>query len=94
MTSQKKNQPKDFEDALRRLEAVVEDLEKGELSLEQSLERYEHGVGLSRFCHEKLEEAEKRISVLRIDSRGEPLVDSSGKPRQQALEIGDEPDSS
>ena len=94
MSKQSERQPKNFEEALKRLQAVVDDLENGELSLEQSLERYEHGVGLSRFCHEKLEEAEKRISVLRIDNRGEPLVDAAGEPRQQDLHVDDDSDPS
>ena len=55
--------PKDFEDALEKLETIVKELEQGELSLEASLARYEQGVSLARFCHGKLEEAEKRIEV-------------------------------
>lgn len=85
--SDKKENPKDFEDALKRLETIVEALEDGDLSLEQSLERYEQGVGLSKYCHNKLEEAEKRIAVLRVDDRGEPLLDSNGEPQQRELEI-------
>ncbi len=60
---------KDFEAAIAELEAVVKKLEEGDLSLEKSLELYERGVQLSRFCHARLEEAERRIEVL--DERGE-----------------------
>ncbi len=60
---------KDFEAAIAELEAVVKKLEEGDLSLEKSLELYERGVQLSRFCHGRIEEAERRIEVL--DERGE-----------------------
>jgi exodeoxyribonuclease VII small subunit len=60
---------KDFEAAIAELEAIVRKLEEGEQTLEQSLELYERGVQLSRFCHARLEEAEKRIEVL--NERGE-----------------------
>jgi exodeoxyribonuclease VII small subunit len=60
---------KDFEAAIAELETVVKKLEEGDLALEQSLELYERGVQLSRFCHTKIEEAEKRIEIL--NERGE-----------------------
>jgi exodeoxyribonuclease VII small subunit len=60
---------KDFEAAIGELEAIVKKLEEGDLPLEKSLELYERGVQLSRFCHARLEEAERRIEVL--DERGE-----------------------
>jgi len=55
---------KDFETAITELETVVKKLEEGEMSLEQSLALYERGVQLSRFCHARLEEAERRIEIL------------------------------
>jgi exodeoxyribonuclease VII small subunit len=55
---------KDFEAAIAELESVVKKLEDGEMSLEQSLALYERGVQLSRFCHARLEEAERRIEIL------------------------------
>jgi exodeoxyribonuclease VII small subunit len=60
---------KDFEAALAELDTVVKQLEQGDLSLEQSLKLYERGVELSRFCHARLEEAERRIEIL--TERGE-----------------------
>lgn len=60
---------KDFETAIAELEAIVKKLEAGDLPLEQSLELYERGVQLSRFCHTRLEAAERRIEIL--DERGE-----------------------
>ena len=60
---------KDFESAIAELETIVKKLEEGDLALEKSLELYERGVQLSRFCHAKLEEAERRIEIL--NERGE-----------------------
>jgi len=60
---------KDFEAAIAELEGIVKKLEEGDLALELSLQLYERGVQLSRFCHARLEEAEKRIEIL--NERGE-----------------------
>jgi exodeoxyribonuclease VII small subunit len=60
---------KDFEAAIGELETIVKKLEDGDLALEQSLVLYERGVQLSRFCHARLEEAERRIEIL--NERGE-----------------------
>jgi exodeoxyribonuclease VII small subunit len=60
---------KDFEGAIAELESIVKKLEEGELPLEQSLALYERGVQLSRFCHARLEDAERRIEIL--TDRGE-----------------------
>jgi len=54
----------DFEAAIAELETIVKKLEEGDLALEKSLELYERGVQLSRFCHTRLEAAEKRIEIL------------------------------
>jgi exodeoxyribonuclease VII small subunit len=55
---------KDFEAAIAELESIVKKLEEGDLPLEQSLALYERGVQVSRFCHVRLEEAERRIEIL------------------------------
>jgi exodeoxyribonuclease VII small subunit len=55
---------KDFEAALTELDTIVRKLEEGDLALEASLQLYERGVHLSRFCHARLEEAERRIEIL------------------------------
>lgn len=55
---------RDFEAAIAELEAIVKKLEEGDLALEKSLELYERGVHLSRFCHARLEDAERRIEIL------------------------------
>jgi exodeoxyribonuclease VII small subunit len=71
-----------FEAALERLEAIVQRLEKGDLTLEDSLKLYEEGIGLSRLCHAKLEEAEGKIEALVKDARGEPVLDARGNPKK------------
>ncbi|OFV94459.1 MAG: exodeoxyribonuclease VII small subunit [Acidobacteria bacterium RIFCSPLOWO2_12_FULL_65_11] len=55
---------KDFEAAIAELESIVKKLEEGDLALERSLALYERGVELSRFCHARLEDAERRIEML------------------------------
>jgi exodeoxyribonuclease VII small subunit len=60
---------KDFESAIAELESVVKQLEEGDLALEKSLALFERGVQLSRFCHARLEEAERRVEIL--NERGE-----------------------
>ncbi len=72
---------KDFEAAIAELEIIVKKLEDGDLALEKSLELYERGVQLSRFCHARLEDAERRIEIL--NDRGEL------KPAPPALGIAE-----
>ena len=75
-----------FEDALARLEQIVDRLEAGNLPLEESLKVFEEGVGLARHCARYLDDAEKRIELLTRDASGmlktEPLViDDDAGPR-------------
>ena len=53
-----------FEESLKKLESIVDKLEKGDLSLEDSLKLFEEGVGLSSACKKELEEAEGKVQVL------------------------------
>jgi exodeoxyribonuclease VII small subunit len=53
-----------FEEAMKRIEVIVGDLEKTDLSLEDALCRFEEAVKLARMCHKRLEEAEKRVTKL------------------------------
>jgi exodeoxyribonuclease VII small subunit len=53
-----------FEEALSKLESLVEELERGELSLEESLAAFEEGIRLSRICSKQLDEAERKIEIL------------------------------
>ena len=64
-----------FEEALKRLTAIVERLESGDLSLEQSLALFEEGTRLSRSSQAQLDQAEKRVEeLLAIDVNGKPVV--------------------
>ena len=60
---------KDFESATAELDGIVRRLEEGDLPLEKSMELYERGLQLARFCHARIEEAERRIELL--NERGE-----------------------
>jgi exodeoxyribonuclease VII small subunit len=62
-----------FEQALERLEAIVQELEGGRLTLEESLARYEEGMKLSRGLSQTLDEAEKRIERLTQEGRRVPF---------------------
>jgi len=53
-----------FEESLKKLETIVEQLEKGDMSLEESLKLFEEGVGLSAACKKELEEAEGKVEML------------------------------
>ncbi len=60
-----------FEEALKKLEKIVEDLEKGDLSLDEALKKYQEGLELSRLCSLRLENAKKKIDVLVKNKKGE-----------------------
>ena len=72
----------DFEKAFQKLETIVQRLESEELPLDESLRLFEEGIGLSRFCHQRLEEVEKKIELI--------LADAKGQPRTEPFEIADE----
>lgn len=59
-----------FEDALNKLEKIVSKLEEGDIPLEESLKLFEEGIRLSRFCNQKLDEAEKKVEILSKDKDG------------------------
>lgn len=59
-----------FEDALKKLEAIVDKLERGDLPLEASLKAFEEAVKLSRICTKMLDDAEKKIEILMKDESG------------------------
>jgi len=72
-----------FEDRLTALEAVVERLERGELTLDESVQLFEEGVKLSNACKVELEKAEGRVQV---------LVESKGGMQVAEFDEGDEPE--
>ncbi|MDO4282566.1 MAG: exodeoxyribonuclease VII small subunit [Clostridia bacterium] len=65
------NNEKTFEESLNELEKVAQNLERGELSLEDAITEFEKGIKLSKECSEKLENAEKRINILVKNENGE-----------------------
>lgn len=72
----KEQKPPSFEEALTELESLVETLEQGELSLEESLKSFERGVELTRTCQQALKEAEQKIQTLsdqRVNAGLEPF---------------------
>ncbi len=69
MVKAKQKEPT-FEAALKRLEEVLEALEHGNLNLEDAMRAFEEGVGLVRYCHQKLEDVEKRVELLLKDEAG------------------------
>ena len=75
-----------FEQALSRLEAIVHDLEEGQIGLADALARYEQGVGLLRRCHGLLENAERKIELLTgADGQGRPVVEPFDEPSAATL---------
>jgi exodeoxyribonuclease VII small subunit len=81
----KKESPKeaqlDFESALKELENIVERMEQGDMSLEQSLKEFEQGINLTRACQTALKEAEQKVQV---------LVEKNGQTDVQPFENEDE----
>ncbi len=67
----KKTSKQTFEDAIKRLEKIVEALEQGDVPLDEALNLYEEGIQLSRSCGERLKEAELRIKKLNKDTKGQ-----------------------
>ena len=62
---------KNFEDMMKDLEPIAKDLESGELSLDESVKKFEEGLEISKSCSKILEDAEKKITILIKDSNGD-----------------------
>jgi len=71
-----------FEEGLDNLEKIVEQLEDGNLSLEETLKKFEEGIKLSRLCQKKLKQAQKKVTMLTRDEDGDtkevPFADAEG----------------
>ena len=65
----------DFEKALAELEQLVETMEKGDLTLEESLKQFERGVTLTRACQKALAEAEQKVRILTRDNESAELAE-------------------
>jgi exodeoxyribonuclease VII small subunit len=64
-----------FENAMKRLEAIVQELESGDLTLDEAMKKFQEGIKLSRFCSQKLDETEKKVSILLKDEEGNVRVE-------------------
>jgi exodeoxyribonuclease VII small subunit len=71
-----------FEQAMARLESIVSELEKGELSLDQSLRIFEEGIRLSKTCLKMLEDAERKVEIL--------VQEKDGRRRLQAISLNED----
>ncbi len=72
-----------FEAAMDRLEAIVDQMESGKLMLEELIVRYEEGMKLVKVCQERLASAEQRIQIISRDHAGKPVV-KDFEPKQAA----------
>ncbi|MEJ6393193.1 exodeoxyribonuclease VII small subunit [Gymnodinialimonas sp. 2305UL16-5] len=61
-----------FEDAIRELEQVVGQLDRGDVALEDSIKLYERGAALKARCEAKLKEAEEKVAQITLDANGQP----------------------
>ena len=64
-----------LEEAMDRLDAIVREMESGDLPLEALIAKYEEGIGLSKLCRDKLEHAEERIRIIARDAQGNPVLE-------------------
>ena len=71
-----------FESSLKELEQIVEQLEAGDLPLDQSLELFEQGVKLSRDCQKRLDEADRRVEILLKGPGGEYRTEPFEEPEE------------
>ena len=82
-----------FEEAIKKLEVIVEELEGGDISLDESLAKYEEGIRLSRICQKKLEVARKKVEILVKSKNGkinlEPFEETD-TPRKKAKKKDEE----
>jgi exodeoxyribonuclease VII small subunit len=87
--AKKDSQELKFEEAIADLEQVVEQLESGDLSLEDSLAAFEKGVGLVRYCNQKLSEVEKKVELLVKDKQGQLQLKAFGNGPAADSESGE-----
>ncbi|MGD8961177.1 MAG: exodeoxyribonuclease VII small subunit [Desulfobacterales bacterium] len=70
---------------MKQLERIVQELEDGELPLEKAIKKFEEGIKLTQFCSAKLDETEKRVSVLLKNSDGQ-VVTKPFRPEDESIE--------
>ena len=71
---------KSFEETMAELEGIVEKLERGELPLDESIDFFQRGIELSKYCSKRLDELERKITVL--------VEDGKGEVREEAFDVG------
>lgn len=71
-----------FEDAMKRLDVIVEAMESGEIGIEESIERYEEAMQLTAHCRAVLERAEQRVRKIQLNARGEPTAEPFDAPAE------------
>ncbi|HMV77820.1 MAG TPA: exodeoxyribonuclease VII small subunit [Leptospiraceae bacterium] len=72
-----------FEEALEELERIAEKLERGQLTLEESIKAYERGMELKKICSERLKEAEGKIEMLSKNPEGKTVKETSGTAKEK-----------
>lgn len=75
MAIKKKQKTTDFESAIAELETLVEEMEHGDISLEDSLKKFERGIELTRTCQKALQDAEQKVRMLIEKKQSDTLVD-------------------
>ena len=78
-TPDAENQALDFEQSLNELESLVEEMETGELSLEESLNKFEQGIQLTQNCQNALNKAEQRVNIL-LEKNGQDTLEPFNGP--------------
>ncbi len=72
-----------FEEALDKLESIVKNMEQGEMTLEESLDAFEEGIKLSRFCSKKLDDIERRVEVLLKENNAIAIKQFTGEDEHE-----------
>lgn len=75
MAAKKKKKTSDFESTIAELESLVDEMEHGDISLEESLKKFERGIELTRTCQKALQEAEQKVRMLVEKKQADTLVD-------------------
>ena len=73
--AKKSRKSTNFEAAIEELESLVEEMEQGDISLEDSLKKFERGIELTRTCQKALQEAEQKVQILVEKKQGDEIAD-------------------
>jgi len=79
-----------FEEAMTRLDAIVEAMESGEIGVEESIAKYEEAMSLASHCRRILDEAEQRIQKIQLDADGRPQTTPFEGPQQPEEPAGED----